>query len=64
MAQLASTAKFEDRSAIWKKIQDYFYENAVNIKFGDFFTLRIKHKYVKGYTNMTLAFLWNTWLEK
>lgn len=64
MAQLAATPKFEDRYAIWKKIQQYFYENAVNIKFGDFFTLRIKRKYVKGYTNMTLAFLWNTWLDK
>lgn len=64
MLKLASTPKFEDRYKIWQQIQTFFYENAVNIKMGDFFTLRIHKNYVKGYTNMNLAFLWNTWFEK
>ncbi|HSB70823.1 MAG TPA: ABC transporter substrate-binding protein [Candidatus Methylomirabilis sp.] len=64
MLKVASTAKVDDRARIWKQVQAYFYENAVNIKMGDFFTLRIHKNYVKGYTNMNLAFLWNTWFEK
>jgi peptide/nickel transport system substrate-binding protein len=64
MLKVASTAKFEDRFRLWKQVQTFFYENAVNIKMGDFFTLRIHKNYVKGYTNMDLAFLWNTWFEK
>jgi len=64
MLKFASTPKFEDRYEIWKKVQNYFYDNAVNVKMGDFFTLRIHRDYVKGYTNMNLSFLWNTWFEK
>ena len=64
MSKFASTPKFEDRYEVWKQVQNYFYQNAVNIKMGDFFTLRIHRKYVKGYTNMMLAFLWNSWFEK
>jgi len=62
--QFSTTAAFPKRYEIWKKIQTYFYENALAFKFGDFFTLRIKRNYVKGYSNMTHAFLWNAWLDK
>jgi peptide/nickel transport system substrate-binding protein len=64
MLKVGSTPDFDKRYAIWEQIQKYFYENAVNIKFGDFFTLRIHRSNVKGYTNMTYAFLWNSWFEK
>lgn len=64
MLKFASLPKFEDRYKVWEQIQTFFYENAVNIKMGDFFTLRIHRNYVKGYTNMSYAFLWNTWFEK
>lgn len=63
MAEFASTPDFDARYAIWEDAQRFFYENAVNIKMGDFFTLRIHSNKVKGYTNMTYAFLWNTWFE-
>ena len=32
------------------------------IKFGDFFSLRIKQKQVAGYANRYRPFFWNTWL--
>lgn len=63
MAKFAATPGFEERYAIWEQIQQFFYDNAVNVKMGDFFTLRIHNENVKGYTNMALSFLWNTWFD-
>ena len=64
MEKFISTGKYEDRLEVWKDIEKFYFENALNIKFGDFFTLRIKRNYVKGYVNMTHAILWNSWLDK
>jgi len=47
-----------------KKINIFFYENAVNIKFGDYFKLNAKKKHLKGFVNMEVPFFWNVWLDK
>ncbi len=64
MQQILAQSKFEDRYETWKKMETFFYENAVNIKFGDYFTLRAKQKRIKGYVSMELPFFWNVWIDK
>ena len=64
MQQMITQSKYEERYETWKKVETFFYENAVNIKFGDYFSLRAKQKYVKGYVSMELPFFWNVWLDK
>ena len=64
MQQLIAQSKFEDRYETWKKMEAFYYENAVNIKFGDYFTLRAMQKNVKNYVSMELPFFWNVWLDK
>jgi hypothetical protein len=44
------------------EIQRWFWDEVPNIKFGDFFTLRIKQKQVLGYANRNRPFFWNVWL--
>jgi len=62
MARLATETDFNKRYAIWTDIQRWFWEEVPNIKFGDFFSLRIKQKQVMGYANRYRAFFWNVWL--
>jgi peptide/nickel transport system substrate-binding protein len=62
--KMISQSKYEDRYETLKKINTFFYENAVNIKFGDYFKLNARKKYLKGYVNMELPFFWNVWLDK
>ncbi|MBI3455651.1 MAG: ABC transporter substrate-binding protein [Candidatus Rokubacteria bacterium] len=62
MARLASETEFSKRYAIWREIQRWFWEEVPVIKFGDFFTLRIKQKSVGGYANRYRPFFWNVWL--
>ena len=62
--QLITQSKFEDRYETWKKMEAFYYKNAVNIKFGDYFTLLAKKNNVKGYINMQMPFFWNVWLDK
>ena len=64
LQQLIAQSKFEDRYETWKKMETFYYKNAVNIKFGDYFTLRAMQKNVKNYVSMELPFFWNVWLEK
>ncbi len=62
MARLAAETEFAKRSAIWREIQGWFWQEVPVIKFGDFFTLRIKQKAVGGYANRYRPFFWNVWL--
>ena len=64
MDKLATQAKHEDRFETFKKIQHFYYANAVNIKFGDFFILRAMSKKLKGYQNMEWPVFWNTRLAE
>ncbi|HEV8674743.1 MAG TPA: ABC transporter substrate-binding protein [Methylomirabilota bacterium] len=62
MGRLASETDTPKRMAIWRDIQGWFWQEVPVIKFGDFFTLRIKQKAVGGYANRYRPFFWNVWL--
>lgn len=62
MARLAAETEFSRRYAIWTEIQRWYWEEVPVVKFGDFFTLRIKQKQVMGYANRYRPFFWNVWL--
>jgi peptide/nickel transport system substrate-binding protein len=52
------------RKAMWDKVQQHFYEDAGRIKFGDFFTLEVVRKEVRGHTPTNELALWNVWLAR
>ena len=49
---------------MWDKVQQQFYEDVGGIKFGDFFTLDVTRKEVRGYTSTNELALWNVWLAR
>jgi peptide/nickel transport system substrate-binding protein len=62
MARLVAETDLPKRQATWREIQGWFWQEVPVIKFGDFFTLRIKQKRVAGYANRYRPFFWNVWL--
>jgi peptide/nickel transport system substrate-binding protein len=52
------------RRAMWEKVQTLFYEDVGRIKFGDYFSLVVNRKDVKGLLNVNELPLWNVWLDK
>jgi peptide/nickel transport system substrate-binding protein len=52
------------RKAMWEKVQQHFYEDVGRIKFGDYFTLDVTRKDVRGYTPTNELALWNVWLAR
>ena len=64
MLKLMTQLEYKERFVTWEKIQRFHYEHACNIKFGDFYTLFGKQKYIKGYVNMEWPYWWNSWMDK
>ncbi|HEV8673342.1 MAG TPA: ABC transporter substrate-binding protein [Methylomirabilota bacterium] len=62
MARLAAETDLARRKEIWGQVQRWFWEEVPVIKFGDFFTLRVKQKALGGYANKYRPFFWNVWL--
>jgi peptide/nickel transport system substrate-binding protein len=52
------------RKAMWEKVQAIFYEDVGRVKFGDFFTLDVTRRDVRGYQATNELSLWNVWLAK
>jgi peptide/nickel transport system substrate-binding protein len=52
------------RRAMWEKIQVLFYEDVGRIKFGDYFSLDVVRRELKGYRATPEMFLWNVWLDR
>ena len=52
------------RRAMWEKVQTLFYEDVGRIKFGDYFSLVVNRKDVKGLLAVNELALWNVWLDK
>ncbi len=50
------------RKAMWEKVQLLFYEDAGRIKFGDFFTLEVTRKELRGFQSTPEMAFWNVWL--
>ncbi|MGH7266053.1 MAG: ABC transporter substrate-binding protein, partial [Candidatus Rokuibacteriota bacterium] len=59
LKQLTGETDFQKRYATWTGIQRWFWQDVPVIKFGDFFSLRIKQKSVAGYANRYRPFFWN-----
>ena len=52
------------RRAMWEKVQILFYEDVGRVKFGDYFSLVVNGKGVKGLLAVNELPLWNVWLDK
>lgn len=52
------------RHDIWKRAQKLWYEEVGSIKFGDFFSVHLHRKELKGYEHEPSRIWWNAWLER
>jgi peptide/nickel transport system substrate-binding protein len=52
------------RRAMWDKVQTLLYEDVGRIKFGDYFSLVVDRKNVRGLLAVNELPLWNVWLDK
>jgi peptide/nickel transport system substrate-binding protein len=52
------------RKAMVERIQAIFYEDVGRLKLGDYFTLDIVRKDVRGFRSGPFLFFWNAWLVK
>jgi peptide/nickel transport system substrate-binding protein len=64
LADLARETDPKKRRAIIEKIQAIFYEDVGRIKFGDYFTLDVTRKEVRGFKPGPYLYFWNVWLAK
>jgi len=44
------------------KVQTIFYDDVGRIKFGDYFTLDVTRKEVRGFKPGPYLYFWNTWI--
>ena len=51
------------RRAVWEKVQAMMYEDVGRIKLGDFFSLDVQRKDVKGMIHVNELPLWGVWLD-
>ncbi len=62
---LDSVARESDpkrRRAMWEKVQVLFYEDVGRVKFGDYFSLDVTRKELRGYQSTPEVAFWNVWL--
>jgi peptide/nickel transport system substrate-binding protein len=52
------------RKALWERVQQLFYEDAGRIKFGDYFTLDVIRKELRGFQSTPELYFWNAWLAR
>jgi peptide/nickel transport system substrate-binding protein len=52
------------RKAMWDKVQAIFYDDVGRIKFGDFFTLEVTRKELRGFQSTNEMAFWNVWLAR
>lgn len=51
------------RSEIWKRMQRLWYEDVGSIKLGEFYSLNLQTKQLKGFVGVPSNIWWNAWLE-
>ena len=64
LADLARETDPRKRRAIIEKIQAIFYEDVGRIKIGDYFTLEVTRKEVRGFKPGPYLYFWNVWIAK
>src|SRR2546428_502590 len=50
------------RKAMWDKVQLLFYEDVGRVKFGDYFSLEVARKELRGFRSTPELNFWNVWL--
>ena len=51
------------RKEVWNELQKFYWDELPMVKFGDFFSLNVKSKNVKGLKSSAFPFYWNVWKE-
>jgi peptide/nickel transport system substrate-binding protein len=64
MADMARETDPKKRRAIIEKVQALFYEDVGRIKLGDYFTLDVTRKEVRGFKPGPYMYFWNSWIAK
>jgi peptide/nickel transport system substrate-binding protein len=66
-AMLTLLRRYADPKArrnLWARMQRLWYEDAASIKFGDFYSMDVQRRELKGFTNKPVPIWWNSWLER
>jgi peptide/nickel transport system substrate-binding protein len=63
--QFLATVSLSDRQALWKQMQQLYYQDVPSVKMGDYYGFHVARAEVKGYSpNPAGLFFWNVWLAK
>jgi peptide/nickel transport system substrate-binding protein len=62
LAEMARETDPKKRKALIDKVQTIFYDDVGRIKFGDYFTLDVTRKEVRGFKPGPYLYFWNTWI--
>ena len=60
---LAKESDPKKRRGQWERVQTLFYEDVGRIKFGDYFTLDVVRKELRGFQSTPELYVWNAWLS-
>ena len=64
LAELARETDPKKRRALIDRLQTLFYEDVGRIKFGDYFSLDLVRKELKGFRSTPELYFWNAWLAR
>ena len=59
---MARETDAKKRKALIDKVQAIFYDDVGRIKFGDYFTLDVTRKEVRGFKAGPFLYFWNAWI--
>jgi peptide/nickel transport system substrate-binding protein len=64
LTEMVRETDAKKRRALIDRIQATFYDDVGRIKFGDYFSLDVTRKELRGYRATPELFFWNTWLAR
>jgi peptide/nickel transport system substrate-binding protein len=64
LESLMSEVDPKKRRALWEQLQKAFYDEAIHVKYGDYFTMDAVRKEVRGVTTSPEMHYWNVWLAR
>jgi peptide/nickel transport system substrate-binding protein len=62
LAEMGRETDPKKRKALIDKVQTIYYDDVGRIKFGDYFTLDVTRKEVRGFKPGPYLYFWNTWI--